>query len=139
MAQVGVLETTAQLKSPAEKFYKLLRTQNQQIPSACTDMVHDVEVLEGDIKLWKFSIEGKEEVMKARIEVDEANKSLTYVAVGGNIRELYKSYRVIIKTEMSGNLKLRLEYEKLNEQVPPPNKYLQFTINLMKQIDQILV
>lgn len=61
MAQVCVLETREQLKSPAGKFYNLLKTQNQQIPNAC-HQVHDVEVHEGDwetpgsVKLWKYTI-----------------------------------------------------------------------------------
>ncbi|XP_028759037.1 MLP-like protein 328 [Neltuma alba] len=144
MAQVCVLEATKQLRSPPEKIFNFLKSQNQKIPNA-TDKVHDVEVLNGDwvtpgsVKLWKFTLEGKEEVFKERVEVDEENKTLTYIALGGNVMELYKSYRLILKVEMNGTVKLRIEYEKTNGEVPPPHRYLQFSLNLLKEIEHKLV
>ncbi|XP_061366040.1 MLP-like protein 328 [Gastrolobium bilobum] len=146
MAQVCVLEAKVQLKSCPEKFYNFLKSQNQHIPNnAHSENMHGVEIHEGDwetsgsVKLWKYSLEGKEEIFKERIEVDEINKTITYVAVGGNVLELYKNYKAIVKVENIGILKLRLEYEKLNDDIPPPKKYQQFIINIVKDIDAILV
>ncbi|KAI9079826.1 hypothetical protein K1719_038236 [Acacia pycnantha] len=144
MAQVCVLETTKQLRSPPEKIFNLLKSQNQKIPNA-TDKISDIEVLNGDwvtpgsVKLWKYTLDGKEEVFKERVEVDEENKTITYTALGGNVMELYKSYRFIVKAEMNGTFKLRIEYEKINEEVPPPHKYLHFCLNLLKEIENKLV
>jgi len=70
--------------------------------------------------------------------MDEVNKKITYVAVGGNALELYKSYKAIVKVE-KGMLKLRIEYEKFNDHIPPPKKYQQFIINIVRDIDANLV
>ena len=83
--------------------------------------------------------DGKEEEFKERVEVDEENKTITYTALGGNLMELYKSYRFIVKAETNGTVKFRIEYEKINEEVPPPHKYLQFSTNIFKEIEHKLV
>jgi len=83
-------------------------------------------------------LEGKEEIFKEKVIMDEVNKKITYVAVGGNALELYKSYKAIVKVE-KGMLKLRIEYEKFNDQIPPPKKYQQFIINIVRDIDANLV
>lgn len=85
-----------------------------------------------------INVEGKEEIFKERIEVDEVNKTITYVAAGGNVLELYKSYKAIVKVE-NQILKLRIEYEKLNDDTPPPKKYQQFIINIVRDLDGNLV
>ncbi|KAK7407500.1 hypothetical protein VNO78_09453 [Psophocarpus tetragonolobus] len=145
MAQICVLEEKVQLKSCPEKFYNFLKSQNQCIPNNVhSEKVHGVEVHEGNwntsgsVKLWKYIIEGKEEMFKEKVIMDEANKIITYVAVGGNALELYKSYRAILKVE-KGILKLRIEYEKLNDNIPHPKKYQQFFVNIVKDIDANLV
>ncbi|WVZ10439.1 hypothetical protein V8G54_014969 [Vigna mungo] len=144
-AEMCVLEERVELKSSAEKFFMFLKSQNQQIPSNVhSEKLHAVEIHEGEwntpgsVKLWKYNIEGKEEIFKERVIIDEVKKKITYVAVGGNALELYKSYKAIVQVE-KGILKLRIEYEKLNEHIPPPNKYQQFIINIVKDIDANLV
>ncbi|TKY69307.1 defense response [Spatholobus suberectus] len=145
MAQICVLEERVQLKSCPEKFYNFLKSQNQCIPNNVhSEKVHAVEIQEGDwdtpgsVKLWKYIIEGKEEIFKEKVIMDEVNKIITYVAVGGNALELYKSYKAILKVE-NGMLKLRIEYEKLNDDIPAPKKYQQFIINIVRDIDANLV
>ncbi|CAK8570372.1 unnamed protein product [Lathyrus sativus] len=145
MAQVCVLETTVQLKSCPQKFYNFLKSQSQQIPNkAQSENVHGVEIHKGDwntpgsIKIWKFSIEGKEEIFKEKIEVDEVNKTITYVAAGGNVLELYKNYKAIVKVE-NQILMLRIEYENINDDTPPPKKYQQFIMNIVRDLDGNLV
>ncbi|KAL2347653.1 hypothetical protein Fmac_001653 [Flemingia macrophylla] len=145
MAQIYVLEERVQLKSCPEKFYNFLKTQNQNIPSNVhSEKLHAVEIHEGNwdtsgsVKLWKYSIEGKEEIFKDKVIMDEANKKITYVAEGGSVLELYKSYKAILKVE-NGILKLRIEYEKLNDDTPPPKRYQQFIINIVMDIDANLV
>ncbi|AES59906.1 putative START-like domain-containing protein [Medicago truncatula] len=145
MAQICVLEASVQLKSCPQKFFNFLKSQSQHIPNkAQSENVHGVEIHKGDwktpgsVKIWKYSIEGKEETFNERIEVDEVNKTITYVAVGGNVLELYKNYKAIVNVE-NGNLKLRIEYEKLNDNTPPPKKYQQFIVNIVRDLDGNLV
>ncbi|KAL0296965.1 UNVERIFIED_CONTAM: hypothetical protein Sradi_6748600 [Sesamum radiatum] len=72
--------------------------------------------------------------MKQRIElVDEANKTLIYNVIGGNIMKYYKSYKSITSvSDKQGDsdgdgdgalVKCRVEFEKaaVEQQVPDPN------------------
>lgn len=86
----------------------------------------------------QYIVEGKEEIFKERIEVDEVNKTITYVAVGGNVLDSFKNYKAIVVVE-NGIFKLRIEYEKLNYDTPPPKKYQQFILNIVKDLDGNLV
>lgn len=62
MAQILKLEADLQLKTPADKLYNLLKTQNQHVPKVSSDKVQSVQVLEGDwetegsVRLWKGTI-----------------------------------------------------------------------------------
>ena len=82
--------------------------------------------------------EGNFETFKERVEVDDANKKVTLTALKGHCLDLYKTYKVIYqvvpKSEV-GSVKVTIEYEKLNENVPPPTKYIDFIVNLFKDID----
>ncbi|GAU40744.1 hypothetical protein TSUD_14290 [Trifolium subterraneum] len=127
MAQICVLEASVQLKSCPQKFFNFLKSQSEHIPNkAQSENVHGVEIHKGD---WNTP---------GSIEVDEVNKTITYVAVGGNVLELYKNYKAVVKVE-NRNLKLRIEYEKLDDDTPPPKKYQQFIINIVRDLDGNLV
>jgi hypothetical protein len=84
--------------------------------------------------------EGEVEVLKEKVEVDDEKKLVILTALEGHCLNLYKSYKVIFqvtpvsKTE-GGSVKITLEYEKLNENIPPPNKYLDLVVNLVKDLD----
>ncbi|CAK7326753.1 unnamed protein product [Dovyalis caffra] len=103
MALVEKIENDVAIKSSADNFFKVLSVEAHQIPNASPENVHAVEVHEGDwvtagaVKLWTYTIDGKPEVMKEKIEVDEANKKVTMVAVGGHILEQYRSYKLTLK------------------------------------------
>ncbi|KAI4357632.1 hypothetical protein L6164_001569 [Bauhinia variegata] len=145
MACVERVGTNVELKSTAEKFFKRLTSEIHHAPAASSEKVHSVEVHEGDwgthgsVKLWKFTLDGKAEQMKERVEIDEANKTITFVAIEGHVLELYKTYKVIIKVDESGLANITLEYEKLNEQVPTPNNYLQLVAGIVEDLEAPLV
>ncbi|KAJ7942969.1 Major latex protein domain containing protein [Quillaja saponaria] len=133
MSLVGKLEADIEIKTPAEKFYNLLKSQNHQVPNASSDKVHSVEVHE----------EGNLEVFKERVEVDEENKTVSLTAVEGHVLDLYKKYKVNFKvtpkTSEGGLMKITVEYEKKNYSIPDPNKYLQFVIHVVQDIDSQLI
>ncbi|KAK6252285.1 hypothetical protein QUC31_014005 [Theobroma cacao] len=89
------------------------------------------------------STEGKVEIFKEKITVDEANKSVTLVALEGHVMEEFKSYKIVFgvtpMSDQSSVVKITLDYEKLNENIPDPNKYLQFLMNVIKDIDAHLL
>jgi hypothetical protein len=82
--------------------------------------------------------EGEVEVMKEKVELDDEKKLVILTALEGHCLNLYKNYKIIFqvtpKTE-GGSVKITLEYEKLNENIPPPNKYLDLVVNLVKDLD----
>ncbi|KAJ7942966.1 MLP protein [Quillaja saponaria] len=150
MSLVGKLEADVEIKTPAEKFYNLLKSQNHHIPNASSDKVHSIEVHEGDwetsgsVKLWKYTAEGNLEVFKERVEADKENKTVSFTAVEGHVLDLYKKYKVNFKvtpkTSGEGGLvKITVEYEKKNDSIPDPNKYLQFAIHVVQDIDAHLI
>ncbi|XP_017970708.1 PREDICTED: MLP-like protein 328 [Theobroma cacao] len=149
MALTGKLEADVELKAPADKFFNIIRSETHQIPNAASDKVHNVEVHEGDweadgsVKLWKYTVEGKDEIFKEKITVDEANKSVTLVALEAHVMEEFKSYKIVFgvtpMSDQSSVVKITLDYEKLNENIPDPNQYLQFLMNVIKDIDAHLL
>lgn len=82
--------------------------------------------------------EGNVETLKEKVEIDEANKKVTLTALEGHCLDLYRTYKVIfqiVPKSEGGSVKVTIEYEKLNENVPPPTKYIDFIVNLFKDID----
>lgn len=56
--------------------------------------------------------------------------------------ELYKSYNIIFQLIPKGETHVRkiiIEYEKKNEVVPPPQKYMNVVNRLVKDVDAKLV
>ncbi|OMO77577.1 hypothetical protein COLO4_25084 [Corchorus olitorius] len=149
MALVGKLEAEVDVKVPADKLLCIIRSENHRIPEAASNHIHTIEVHEGDwethgsIKLWTYTIDGKVEIFKEKLVVDEANKRITMEALEGHVLEELKSYKmtyqVLPKTDESCMAKITVDYEKLNENVPEPNKYLQFVVNVTKDIESHLL
>ncbi|XP_039163084.1 MLP-like protein 328 [Eucalyptus grandis] len=147
MTLAGTLETELELKSPADKYFKRISSELHHAPNASSDKVHAIEVHEGDwetpgsVKLWTYTINGKEEVFKEKIEVDEAKKSATFVAVGGHLLEKYKSYKVTLHIVLKGEAvvaKITLDFEKHHQSHDDLKDYMEFVISLAKDIDEHL-
>nr|POE46268.1 mlp-like protein 328 [Quercus suber]POF19200.1 mlp-like protein 328 [Quercus suber] len=82
--------------------------------------------------------EGNVETFKEKVEADVANKKVTLTALEGHCLDLYKTYKVIYQVAPKsdgGSVKVTIEHKKLNENVPPPTKYIDFIVNLFKDID----
>jgi len=84
------------------------------------------------------SLEGKTETIKDKVEIDEENKSLTFTALEGDLLAHYKSYKATVKINPKAEgclMKVIVDYEKLTSDVPVPDKYLDFVVSLVKDID----
>nr|POE62641.1 mlp-like protein 43 [Quercus suber] len=120
-ALMGKLEAEVDYKSSADKFYNIIGSQSYHIANA-SGTVHEAEVHEGDwettgsVRQWKFTVDGNVENFKDRVEIDDENKT------------------VVPKSE-GGSVKVTLEYEKLNKNVPPPTMYLDLIVSIIKDID----
>ena len=72
------------------------------------------------------------------MELDDVNKSVTLVGLEGDVFKEYKSIKAVFQGVPKGEgclAKLSIEYEKLNANVPPPNKYLNMMAHISKDID----
>lgn len=89
--------------------------------------------------------DGKKETFKERFEIDEAERTVSMVAVGGHILERYKSYTLIYKViPATGHnephmVSVTLAYEKHRETDADPHKEMEFMITMMKDIDKHLL
>ena len=82
--------------------------------------------------------DGTSGTFKEKVELDDVNKSVTLVGLEGDVFQEYKSFKAIHHAVPKGNgclAKLSIEYEKLNPNVPPPNKYLNMVAQIAKDID----
>lgn len=140
----GNLQAEVEINSSADKYFKLLSKELHHMPNASSDKIHTVDVHEGDwetpgsVKLWTYTIDGKQEIFKEKIEVDEINKSVTMIALEGHVMELYKSYKFTAKAIPKGErclVALNLYYEKLKPEVTPPQKYLDLLISVVKDVE----
>lgn len=96
----------------------------------------------GDEYLIYFEVllaDGKKEILKEKLEIDEANMAISMVAVGGHLLEQYKSYKHVIKVipkdDRTAMLNIKLVYEKFNETDPDPYNYLRHGVSILRDLD----
>ncbi|KAM5567004.1 hypothetical protein ABKV19_015233 [Rosa sericea] len=98
--QVETLEELVEIKASADEVYKVLSNQHHLIPEAASDHVQEVAVHEGDwettgsVKVWKYTLDGRAESFKEKVEIDEANNSVSLTGVEGHVLEQYRSNKV---------------------------------------------
>ncbi|KAK4763447.1 hypothetical protein SAY87_012885 [Trapa incisa] len=146
----GKLSAEFEIKSQPESYFKRLKEELHHLPDAAS-AVHGVEVHEGDfkthgsVKSWSYTIGGKKETFKERFEIDEANWTVSMVAVGGHILQRYKSYRIIYMVVQAATIneaptvKVTLAYEKYKETDVDPHKEMEFLITMNGDIDKHLL
>ncbi|KAJ7942981.1 MLP-like protein 28 [Quillaja saponaria] len=145
MALQGKVETEVEIKVPADKFYNIWSKQAHHVPTASPNNVEAVHVHEGDwetegsIKVWKYNIDGRPEEVKEKVVLNDEDKSVTMIGLEGHAMQEYKTINVVLhanpKGEGSSLVKVRIEYEKIKEDIPTPNNYLNFFVNLTKDIE----
>jgi len=151
MALSGKVETEVEIQAPGAKFYNIFRKQLEQVPNISNE-IHGARVHEGDwenigsIKHWEFTVEGKKQSAKVKIEtIDDDNKIIIYSIFDGEVSENYKSLKAILqvihKEHGGGIVKWAYEYEKLKEEITgaSPDSYLDLAVKVTKDIDSHLV
>ncbi|KAM1608315.1 hypothetical protein EV1_020298 [Malus domestica] len=148
--KLETLEAEVEIKANADQLYKFISYQHHDVPKAASDKIHDVTVHEGDwvtsgsVKLWNYTIDGNVETYKEKAEIDEANNRVSLIALeGSHVLDNYKSfkvtYQIITPNSEGSSVKITLEYEKLNENDPPPQKFLSFAVTVIKDVDAHLL
>ncbi|KAH7565002.1 hypothetical protein ACOSQ2_021282 [Xanthoceras sorbifolium] len=146
MSLKGKLETQLEIKAPANKFYNFFKGQTYHVSKATPTNVQDIEVHEGDweshgsVKLWKYTVEGKQETYKERVELDEANKTVSLVGLEGDVFKYFKSWKPVLKAtpkaDGSGSMaNLTIEYEKLHDAIADPKAYMELLTSIVKDVD----
>ncbi|OWM86183.1 MLP-like protein 328 [Punica granatum] len=143
-ALCGKLQKDIDLKSSAAHYYKLWRKESHKIPTASSPNVQAVALHEGDwhthgaIKTWNYTIDGKQAVFKEKVEFNDANMTITLHGIEGDLYSELKFYRLTIKVIPKNNgsvAKLAIEYERLNEDIPIPNNYMDLVVSVVQDID----
>ncbi|KAH7570965.1 hypothetical protein JRO89_XS05G0231200 [Xanthoceras sorbifolium] len=117
MGLAGELEVDTELKTSADKFYKVFSNQVHHVPNA-SDKVHAIEVHEGDwetagsIKVWKYTIDGETEEFKEKVTEND---------------------------EGGGMVKVTLVYEKFKEDDDPPHKFLNYVADIIRDVDAHII
>ncbi|XP_019084954.1 PREDICTED: LOW QUALITY PROTEIN: MLP-like protein 31 [Camelina sativa] len=136
MAQIAKSMIEVEIKVSADKIFQAIKGTSRSVPKLSPDKIGD------DCKCtknWTLSVDGKVEKMKERVEIDEANKSMTVFVFDGDVMENYSSFKcnlqIIPKLHGRSIARWSWEYEKLNSESPSPNKYMDFAVYLTKDIE----
>ncbi|XP_057961266.1 kirola-like [Malania oleifera] len=147
----GKMAIEQRIKSAADKFYEIYRAKPYLIPTMVPARVQKVELHQGErekaeasaVKQWTYVLEGNVvETLKEKTEVDDEKKMVTFVVLEGDVMKNYKSIKFIVQVLEKGegsSVKLGAEFEKLNERVPYPHKYLILAHKVAKEIDAYLL
>ncbi|KAJ6726243.1 LATEX PROTEIN putative-RELATED [Salix purpurea] len=147
MAMHGKIVTTLELKSSAEKFYKVWRSESFHVPKHASKHIQGVDVHAGDwetagsIRIWQYTLGGKPGVFKEEVSFDDENKIIALNGLEGDVMKIYKVYKATWKLTPKGSgclAELTIEYEKLHPDVPIPEVYIDLMVNLTKDIDESL-
>ncbi|CAJ2657165.1 MLP-like protein 28 [Trifolium pratense] len=150
MVLAGKLITELGIKTTAEKFFKLFSSELHEVQNVC-ERVHETKLHRGDdwhdtdkVLHWTYVIDGKVHTCYEIIEeVDEQNKKSTFKLFGGDIDEDYKVFKLILevidKRDGSATVKWTIEYEKSNEDIDPPNGWMDYLNKLTRDVDAHIV
>ncbi|KAK2354334.1 hypothetical protein P8452_74732 [Trifolium repens] len=150
MVLAGKLITELGIKTTAEKFFKLCSSEIHEMQNAC-ERVHETKLHRGDdwhdtdkVLHWTYVIDGKVHTCYEIIEeVDEQNKKSTFKLFGGDIDEHYKVFKLIVevidKSDGSATVKWTIEYEKINEDIDPPNGWMDYLNQLTRDVDAHII
>ncbi|KAI5420869.1 hypothetical protein KIW84_044633 [Lathyrus oleraceus] len=101
---------------------------------------HDTDT----VKHWTYVIGGEVHTCYESFEeVDEQNKKLTLKLFGGDIEKHYKLFKVTLEVVDKGDgtavAKWTVEYEKINEDIHPPNGWMDYLSQCTRDIDGHLI
>ncbi|XP_010480484.1 PREDICTED: MLP-like protein 328 [Camelina sativa] len=145
---VGLFQyvTDVPLKGSAEKHYKRWKSENHLVPDAIGHLIHGITLHEGEwdspgaIKSWKYNLDGKEEVFKERIEMDDEKMAVTFNVLDGQVMEELKVYIANLQfIPESGNdgcvCKVSVYWEKRTEDSAEPTMFMKFLEKMVADMD----
>ena len=147
MAQIAKISEQVHLKSSAHKVYDFLKNKMDFVIQMFPDIYKGCDVLEGNgfshgsIVHLKYNLGSPAEV-KERIAIDDANKSITFECLEGDVFRDFEVFKLKIQVFDNGSngssVDWSIEFVKANEDVPPPHSYLIFADKISKGLDDYL-
>ncbi|KAI3871733.1 hypothetical protein MKW92_004743 [Papaver armeniacum] len=151
MVQIHTLHVQEEIKNcSAEQFYSFLKHEMTKLPQVCPHIFKSFEILDGDgksagtVRLLKIATGAShEEILKDTIvSVDDESKTLSVRSINGDFLRMYPKFEYTTTAtplitqigEQSCLVKLSVEYEKENEDVPPPHGYAELAVSMYKAI-----
>ncbi|XP_016652051.1 PREDICTED: MLP-like protein 328 isoform X1 [Prunus mume] len=144
MALHGFIGTQIELKSPADKFYKIFKGQAHLIPNVSSGHIKGVQVHEGDwethgsVKIWNYHLGDEVGTLKEKVKYDDENKAATLTGLDGEMFKYYKSIKGIFQFAQMGDVSvanLTIHYEKRNTDVEAPDRYVGLMVTLVRDLD----
>ncbi|KAI5676594.1 hypothetical protein M9H77_07544 [Catharanthus roseus] len=145
MGLKGKLVGQIEIKSDGDVFHEIFRHRPHHISDMSPDKIQGVDLHDGEwgavgsVVFWNYTHEDTAEGVKCLVEaIDEENKSVTFSVVDGDIAKLCKTFKATVDVDTKGENNVvtwTIEYEKLNEDVPEPISYLQFALNVTRDIE----
>ncbi|XP_047309046.1 kirola-like [Impatiens glandulifera] len=143
---VQKLSSKTVIKSGGDVFHEIFHQRPHHISDMSPSNIQSVDLHEGDwgtvgfISSWNYNHEGKQKVAKAVVEsIDEENKTVAYNVIGGDLKELYKTFIIHLHVETEGENDIvtwTFEYEKLSEDVEDPTSFMEFATSVTKDIEK---
>ncbi|XAR72238.1 hypothetical protein NMG60_11018810 [Bertholletia excelsa] len=135
MALSGKMEDQVEVKSQVDEILHTFGGKKAHlVPNTCPDKGSHESIQE-----WTYVIERKVETIKEKFYIDQEKKEVHLTALeGSTVLKLCKSCKIIFQLfarEGANVVKIIVEYEKRNEDIPPPQKYMNFGESLIKQIN----
>ncbi|KAJ0247637.1 MLP-like protein 34 [Hirschfeldia incana] len=147
----GEIKADVEIKAPATNFFHVFAMRPQDLSKTSPENFQGCRVEEGELGrvgtllTWNYVLDGKPKVANERIEAVEPKKNLIkFRVLEGDLMKKYKSFictiQVTPKQVGPGSVvKWRLEYERIDENVAPPESLLQVCVKMSKEIDEMLL
>ncbi|XP_038893753.1 kirola-like [Benincasa hispida] len=148
MAQIAKISKQVQLKSSGHKFYEFFKNNMDYIfVQMFPEIYQSGKVVEGNgfshgsVIHLKYNA-GKPEEVKERIAIDDANKSITFECLEGDLFRDFELMKLKIQVFENGSngssVNWSVEFVKANEDVATPHHYLLCLSKVSKGLDDYL-
>ncbi|KAG5581294.1 hypothetical protein H5410_051921 [Solanum commersonii] len=139
MSLKGKLIAQIEMKCAGDLLHEHFKSNPHQTATMSPDRVTNFTLHDGQLGKtnsvisWKYILGGKERHAKQVFHIDDAEKSITYNFIEGDMNELYNSMTLTL-TLKNNWITWTIMYEKLNENIPEPLDFMEFIIGLTKDI-----
>nr|XP_004237497.1 MLP-like protein 34 [Solanum lycopersicum] len=141
MGLKGKLIASMEVRCGGHLIHDMFHTNIHHIRNISPKLINHCEIHEGEIgKIgtvlsWKYIDDGKEKFLKEEIKhIDPQKKSITWEVIEGDVLELYNFFIITTSSEHQWTT-VTFEYEKKTENIPEPLSFLDYFVNVMKDME----